>query len=83
MAQQVLEGMWEEIAERHSVELSGKRVRLTVLPDEVMDSNEDLLDTIREAEHLQAGMRETSGENSQELLREGRAGVMYDHERND
>lgn len=83
MAQQVLEGMWEEIAERHGVELSGKRVRLIVLPDEAENSNEELLGAIREAERLQAGMRETSGEKSQELLREGRAGIMYDHERND
>jgi hypothetical protein len=43
--------------------------------------NEELLGAISEAERLQAGMRETSGERSQELLREGRAGDMYDHER--
>ena len=32
MAPQVLEGTWEEIV-RHGEQLSGKRVRLTVLPD--------------------------------------------------
>jgi hypothetical protein len=42
--------------------------------------NEELLGAISEAERLQAGMRETSGEKSQELLREERAGAMYNHE---
>ena len=81
MAPQVLEGTWEEIAERHGPELSGRRVRLTILPNEAVNSNEELLGAISEAERLQAGMRETSGEKSQELLREGRAGAMYNHER--
>jgi len=33
MEQQILEGTWEEVS-RHGPQLAGKRVRLTVLPDD-------------------------------------------------
>ena len=33
MQSQVLEGTWEEVS-RHGAELTGKRVRLTVLPEQ-------------------------------------------------
>jgi hypothetical protein len=36
MTPQILEGTWEEIAS-HAPELRGRRVRLTVLPDEEAD----------------------------------------------
>ncbi len=37
MAQQILEGTWEEVSQR-SEELSGRRVRVTVLDDVTMPS---------------------------------------------
>lgn len=75
MSEQVLEGTWEEIA-RHGDELGGKRVRLTVLEDEPIP-NEAMLTALRDVEEIQKGMRLTSGEDTQLLLREAREGGMY------
>ena len=75
MSQQVLEGTWEEIA-RHGDELGGKRVRLTVLEDEPIP-NEAMLAALRDVNEIQRGMRLTSGEDTQALLREAREGGMY------
>ena len=83
MAQQVLEGTWEEVS-RHADELAGKWVKLTVLADEpraeAVLPNEGMLAALREIAKLQEGMRETSGEDTQRLLREARAGGMYGYE---
>ena len=38
MQQQTIEGTWEEILQ-HSAELTGQRVRLTVLPDKSANSS--------------------------------------------
>jgi hypothetical protein len=75
MSQQVLEGTWEEIA-RHGDELSGKRVRLTVLEEEPIP-NEAMLAALRDVDEIQKGMRLTSGEDTKALLREAREGGMY------
>lgn len=75
MSQQVLEGTWEEIV-RHGDELGGKRGRLTVLDDEAIP-NESMLAALREVDEIQKGMRLTSGEDTQALLREEREGGMY------
>lgn len=40
MEQQVLEGTWEEVS-RHGPELTGKRVRLTILPDQARTARAD------------------------------------------
>jgi len=75
MSQQILEGPWEEILDRAD-EFSGKRVRLTVI-EEPTHPNEAMLAALREVAAIQDGMRLTSGEDSDTLLREAREGGMY------
>jgi hypothetical protein len=77
MSQEILEGPWEEIV-RHADEFSGKRVRLTIIEDEVpAGSNRAMLAALREVAEIQDGMPLTDGEDSHRLLREARAGGMY------
>ena len=77
MSQEILEGPWEEII-RHADELSGKRVRLTIIEDEIpAGSNEPMLAALREVAAIQDGMRLTAGEDSHQLLRHAREGGMY------
>jgi alkylation response protein AidB-like acyl-CoA dehydrogenase len=82
MLEQVLEGTWEEIAQ-HADELAGKRVRLTVVeeaPAAVSQPNEAALQVMEQVAQLQSGMRYTSGADTQRLLREARAGAMFDYD---
>ncbi|MCI0387253.1 MAG: hypothetical protein MOB07_00555 [Acidobacteria bacterium] len=82
MLGQVLEGTWEEIAQ-HADELAGKRVRLTVVeetPAAVSQPNEAALQVMEQVTQLQSGMRYTSGADTQQLLREARAGAMYGYD---
>ncbi len=53
MTQHIIEGTWEEIVEEHGKELAGRRVRLTVIPEEGARPNEKLLAAVREAERIQ------------------------------
>ena len=89
MATQVLEGTWEEIA-AHADELAGKRVRVIVETDtsEAVESpnigppnvgppNEQMLGILRDIAERQKGRRYTSGEDTQELIRQARNGGMY------
>ena len=89
MATQVLEGTWEEIA-AHADELAGKRLRVIVETDapEAVDSpnvgppnvgppNEQMLGILRDIAERQKGRRYTSGEDTQELIRQARNGGMY------
>ncbi len=84
MLEQILEGTWEEVAQ-HAGELAGKQVRLTVI-DEAAEQppapqpNEAMLRAIEKVAKAQEGMRLTSGEGTQRLLREARAGAMYGYE---
>lgn len=84
MAQQVLEGTWEEIV-AHAEELSGKRLTVIVetdAPADMMDipivgpPNEGMLAALREIEERQKGRRQTFG-NSVEIIRHGRTGPLY------
>lgn len=82
MLEQVLEGTWEEVAQ-HADELVGKHVRLTVFEEALAPSpqpNEAMLRAIEKVAKAQEGMRLTSGEDTQRLLREARAGAMYGYE---
>lgn len=82
MLEQVLEGTWEEVAQ-HADELAGKRVLLTVLEEAPAPSpqpNEAMQEVMRRVAEMQAGMPYTSGEDTQEILRRGRAGEMYGYE---
>lgn len=46
MAMQTLEGTWEDIAQ-HAPELVGRRVRLTILEEEMPQPNEAMLTALR------------------------------------
>lgn len=89
MATQVLEGTWEEIA-AHADELAGKRLRVIVEidapeavkqpnvgPPNMGPPNEQMLGILRDIAERQQGRRHTSGENTQELIRQARDGGMY------
>ncbi len=77
MAEQILEGTREEIA-THAEELIGKRLRVTVLDDvSPPRRNEAMLDVMRRVAERNKDRPTTSGEDTQQLLREGRDGKMY------
>ena len=89
MAQQVLEGTWEEIA-AHADELAGKRLRVIVEtdapgavespnvgPPNMGPPNEQMLGILRDIAERQKGRRYTSGEDTQELIRQAGNGGMY------
>ncbi len=79
MAEQILEGTWEEIA-LHAGELSGKHIRVIVSAEEegrANLTNEGMLTALDNIVERQKGRKETSGEETQRLLREARAGGMY------
>ncbi|MDQ2688230.1 MAG: hypothetical protein M3Y28_10225 [Armatimonadota bacterium] len=82
MAQpQVLEGTWEEI-KSHEHELTGKHLQLTVLAEEsrpaAVKPNEQMLAILREIAERQKDLPYTDGSDTIRLLREARAGAMYD-----
>lgn len=87
MLDQVLEGTWEEIT-AHADELAGKRVRLIVLEEApAMASNaprpnEAMLEALRKIAARNEGKPLTLGEDTQRLLREARAGAMFDYKVN-
>jgi hypothetical protein len=82
MAEQVLEGTWEEIV-HHAPELAGKRVRLTVLAEHASEPvswpppNEAMLAALRKIAERNQGKALTSSEETQQLLREARDGGLY------
>ncbi len=78
MSEHVLEGTWEEIAS-HADEFTGKRLRVTVI-EEAPQPNYAMLEAMRIAAELQAGMRFTDGSDTQKMLREARAGGMYGYD---
>lgn len=87
MAQQILEGTWEEIA-AHAEELAGKRLKVIVEAEATsaeMDipivgpPNEGMLAALHEIEARQKDRRQTLG-NSVEIVRQGRTGPLYDME---
>jgi RecA/RadA recombinase len=74
---QTLEGIWEDVA-KHSDELKGRRVRVTVFENEVSPKpNESALDVIGRISEKQKEMRETSGAETLPILRNGRGGEMF------
>ncbi len=92
MAQQVIEGTWEEIA-AHADELIGRRLKVVIEPEEAKISeppnigppnlgppNEAALRMLQELEERQQGRRYTSGEGTQDMIRQARNGGMYGRE---
>lgn len=89
MPAQVLEGTWEEVV-AHADELTGKHIKVIVVADvpETVEQphvgppnmgppNEKALAVLAVLEERHQGRRETSGEDTQRMIREGRAGGMY------
>jgi len=89
MAQQILEGTWEEIV-AHADELTGKHIKVIVeatVPETVEQPNvgppnmgppnEQMLGILRDIAERQEGTQYTSGEGTQELIRQARNGGMY------
>lgn len=85
MLEEVLEGTWEEITQ-HADELAGKRVRLIVLEEAREEAlaaprpNEAMLEALRKIAARNEGKPLTSGADTQRLLREARAGAMFDYD---
>ena len=88
MAQQILEGTWEEIA-AHAEEFTGRRLKVIVeaereippTPDipVVGPPNEGMLAALHKIEKMQQGRRQTLGD-SVKTVRYGRSGPLYDVE---
>ena len=78
MAQQILEGTWEEIA-AHANELAGKRVKVVVEPETAPAAtipNFAMLNAMREADETQKDMNPKM-DDGVAILRQGRWGDMY------
>lgn len=82
MIVQTLEGIWEDIT-GHAEELKGRRVRVTVFEDkDAPEPNEKALRIIQKVSDKQKEMRYTSGEKTQEILRNARNGEMFGDDAN-
>ena len=91
MATQTFEGTWEEI-KQHENHLIGHRLRVTVLDEETEDEaktdteqtavkpNYELLELLERTRERQKDMPETSGERTQEFLRQARDGGMFGYD---
>lgn len=83
MAQQIIEGTWEEILSRNGTLLRGKRVKVYIESEEEEESrvflqNEKALSALEEVAKRQQGRRHTDGSQTERIIREGRAGGMYE-----
>ena len=77
MAMQTLEGTWEEIT-RHAKDFVGRKVRITVLEDEVSPvPNYEMLDALRKVSERSKNMPVSSDEDTLKLIREARSGGMF------
>ena len=79
MAPQILEGTWEEITQ-HAPEFLGRRIRVTILPDEPRQPNQAMLEAMQKIAARNKDKPLTSGEDTQQLLREARDGGMFGYE---
>lgn len=79
METQIFEGVWEDLTQQHASEFSGKRVRVMVLEEEaVPPPNEAMLTALRKIAERSKRMPFSSGEDTLQMLREARAGKMFD-----
>ncbi len=79
MAQQVLEGTWEEIA-AHAHEFTGKRLKVSIddTPSlRAVQHNVKMLEAMQAAEEIQKGMNPKPDSDGVAIVREGRRGAMY------
>ena len=79
MLEQVFEGTWEEVSQ-HADEFVGKHVRLMVIEPAKPKHNEAMQEVMRRVAQRQANMPYTSGEDTLDILRRGRAGEMYGYD---
>ncbi len=81
---QTFEGTPEQLATLLRRLPSTQRYRITVTPEEnaPVAPNEQALAMLRDIARMKEGMQETDGAETDRLLREARAGVMYgdDHQ---
>ncbi|MCW5959014.1 MAG: hypothetical protein KIS76_02570 [Pyrinomonadaceae bacterium] len=82
MESSIIEGTWEEI-QRYGSRLIGHRLRVTVLDKENDDANEvepnrKMQEAMEKIKAKQEHMRFTDGSKTQEILRDGRDGGMFD-----
>ena len=83
MATQVLEGTWEEIT-RHAKEFVGRKVRITILEDEVSPKpNYEMLEALRKVSERSKNMPVSSDEDTLKLIRDARSGGMFGDTSND
>ena len=83
MATQVLEGTWEEIT-RHAQDFVGRKVRITILEDEVSPKpNYEMLEALRKVAERSKNMPVSSDEDTLKLIREARSGGMFGDASND
>ena len=77
MATQVLEGTWEEIT-RHAKDFIGRKVRITILEDEVSPKpNYEMLEALRKVSERSKNMPVSSDVDTLKLIREARSGGMF------
>ncbi len=77
MATQILEGTWEEIT-RHAKDFVGRKVRITVLDEEVSPvPNREMLEALRKVSERSKNMPVSSDEDTLKLIREARSGGMF------
>jgi hypothetical protein len=77
MATQVLEGTWEEIT-RHAKDFVGRKVRITVLEDEVSPKpNYQMLEALRKVSERSKNMPVSSDKDTLKLIRDARSGGMF------
>ena len=82
MATQVLEGTWEEIT-RHAKEFVGRKVRITILEDEVSPKpNYEMLEALCKVSERR-NMPVSSDVDTLKLIREARSGGMFGDDSND
>lgn len=80
MLEQTFEGTWEEVVQ-HADELAGKHVRVTVLVEApAVQPNLAMQEALRKVAARNHGKPLTSGVDTQQMLREARAGRMWSYE---
>ncbi len=86
MAQaQTYAGTPEQLAKRLNRLPATQKYKMTLTAEETtaVAANEEALAMLRDLARMKEGMQETDGTDTDRLLREGRAGAMYDHSSSD
>jgi hypothetical protein len=77
MATQILEGTWEEVA-LHAKNFIGRKVRVTVLDDEMLRTpNNKMLTALRKVSKRSENMPVSSDAETLKMIRNARSGGMF------